>query len=106
MTIARVAAEPDLIDALLTAALFDRADTPGHGLPWHNPRRYELLELLLGKSPLTDSQIHGALDRLTDGEVDDLSEAAGKRSRLRRLCAQTLKARGRCRRPVGGNGRV
>jgi hypothetical protein len=93
VTMARIAADPDLINALLTAAFFDRTDIHGHGLPWRDSRRYEFVELLLGKTVIKDSQICSALDRLTDSEIDDLSGSADKSSRLSRLCAQTLEAR-------------
>lgn len=96
VTIARIAYGPDLVEALVTAAVSDRmevAGTDARTTPWRDPRRYELIELLLGIITISDSQIRFLLNRLTVSEINDLGQPARKRSRLSRLCTEALRAR-------------
>ncbi len=96
ITIARIADASDLVDALVKAAVFDRMEVAKPGIataPWREPRRYELIELLLGKATVPDGQIRFLLDRLTVDEIDDLCESVRRRSRLSRLCAEALRMR-------------
>ena len=96
VTIARIADGPDLVDALVTAAVSDRmevAGTDARPAPWRDPRRYELIELLLGKTTTSESQIRFLLNRLTVSEINDLGQSVRKRSRLSRLCTEALRAR-------------
>lgn len=71
----------------------EAAGTDARTTPWRDPRRYELIELLLGKPAISDSQICFLLNRLTTSEINDLCQSARKRSRLRRLCAEVLQTR-------------
>jgi hypothetical protein len=94
--ITRIADGPDLVDALAEAAVSDRTEVAGTDAPttpWRDPRRYELIELLLGKTTISDRQIRFLLDRLTVSEIDDLCRSARKHGRLNRLCAEALRAR-------------
>jgi hypothetical protein len=96
IAITRIADGPDLVGALAEAAVSDRTEVAGNDartMPWRDPRRYELIDLLLGKTAISDRQIRFLLARLTVSEIDDLRQSARKRSRLRRLCAEALRAR-------------
>jgi hypothetical protein len=96
ITITRIADGSDLLGALVKAAVSDRTDAAGtdtRTTPWRDPRRYELIELLLGKTTISDSQIRFLLNRLTVSEISDLCQSARKRSRLSRLCAEALQTR-------------
>jgi len=94
--ITRIADGADLVGALAEAAVSDRTEVAGTDastMPWRNPQRYELIELLLGKTAISDRQIRFLLARLTVTEIDDLCQSARKRSRLSRLCAEALRTR-------------
>jgi hypothetical protein len=96
VTIAHLADTSDLVGALTKAAVYDRveaAETNVHAVPWREPSRYELVELLLEKTKTSDSQIRFLLSRLTVSEINDLCQPTRKRSRLNRLCADELRSR-------------
>ena len=93
---ARVADDRDTIDALIHAAVFDRSQHPSEATTaahWRDARRYELVDVLIGKAVISDAQIRYVLDRLPVHHIEELQESADKRSRLHRLCAQALQER-------------
>ncbi|MGP4019131.1 hypothetical protein [Saccharopolyspora sp. 5N708] len=95
VTLARIADAPEPIDALVRAAVFDR-DRPAHTSPtprWREPRRYELVDLLLNNPAISEEQIRYLLERLSSQHVEEIQYTARKRSRISRLCSEVLRAR-------------
>jgi len=93
---ARLAETPNLIEALAQAAVFDRATPRSESNAaerWTDPRRYELVDLLVSKTGISEKELCYLLDRLPLDHVQDLQESARKRGRLHRLCTQMLEAR-------------
>lgn len=93
---ARLAETPDLIEALAQAAVFDRAAPRVESNAterWTDPRRYELVDLLVSKAKISEKELRHLLDRLDLDHIQDLQESARRRGRLHRLCTQTLEAR-------------
>ncbi|MDI5979294.1 hypothetical protein [Amycolatopsis magusensis] len=96
VAVAHLAETGDLIDKLLRAAVFDcfpQTTMGERAAPWRDEIRYELVDLLVAKTKATDEQITYTLDRLSTSHLTELQQAAGKRSRLRRLTAETLTSR-------------
>jgi len=96
VTVARLAESRDLIEALSRAAVHDRP-TPvtvaTHGAEWREPRRYELVDCLTTTTATTDKQLTYLLERLSGSHLAELQQAAGRRSRLRRLATAILAGR-------------
>jgi hypothetical protein len=97
LTAARLCDDRHLADALVHAAVFDRpaaiTDRPSAATRWQDPRRYELVDLLLSKTTLGDDQIRYLLDRLSTDHIEELQQSARKRSRLHRLCTEAIQTR-------------
>jgi hypothetical protein len=78
VTIARTADGSDLVGALVKAAVYDRMEAAvidARTTPWRDPRRYELIELLLGSTTISDSEIRFLLNRLTISEINEVISA-------------------------------
>lgn len=89
---ARLTDDPSSVDALADAAVYDRTMAPS-AETWRDSRRYDLIDVLMGKAALADDRVRFVLDRLTDEHIEELRGAARKRGRLYRLCEQVLQAR-------------
>lgn len=93
VTVAGIADTADLLDALVQAAVFDSDSSSRATQPWREPRRYELVDLLLANAAMSDKQLRHLLDQLPTQHIDEIQQAARKRSRVSRLCAEVLRAR-------------
>lgn len=97
MSVARITEAASLLDELAQASVYDRdARTGFSGLPhqrWGEPRRYDLVETLTNKPLITDSAASHILDRLGEGELDDIAASAASGSRLEQLCAAAFQRR-------------
>ncbi|MFL6076964.1 MAG: hypothetical protein ACJ73S_26520 [Mycobacteriales bacterium] len=87
---ARLASNPEVAGVLVRAAVIDRSPAPGREAAWRDPRRYELVDLLVGNPAVNEDQLHYLVDRLTVEHLEELERSALEGSALRRLCAQAL----------------
>jgi hypothetical protein len=94
MSVARIAEAASLLNELVQASVHDRdASGSHHQQRWHDPRRYDLIEALLGKPQITDSAASYVLNRLGESELDDIAASAASGSRLEHLCASAIERR-------------
>jgi hypothetical protein len=98
INIARIAEAASLLGELAQASVHDRAVMTGlpgplHQQRWHDPRRYDLVEMLLTKALIPDTAASHILDRLGESEFDDIAASAASGSRLHVLCAAALQQR-------------
>ena len=94
MSVARIAEAASLLNDLALASVHDRGASGGpHQQRWHDPRRYDLVEVLLNKPRLPDTSANHVLDRLGESELDDIAASAAVGSRLKHLCTSAIKRR-------------
>jgi hypothetical protein len=94
MSVARVAEAASLLDDLALASVHDRgASNVPHQQRWHDPRRYDLVEVILNKPRISDTAVSHVLDRLGKSELDDIAASAASGSRLEHLCASAIERR-------------
>jgi hypothetical protein len=94
MSVARIAEAASLLNDLALASVHDRGASGGpHQQRWHDPRRYDLVEVLLNKPRLPDTSANHVLDRLGESELDDIAASAAVGSRLEHLCASAINRR-------------
>jgi hypothetical protein len=95
MIVARIAEAASLLDELAQASVYDRAALTGlpgslHQQRWHDPRRYDLIEILLNKALIPDTAASYVLDRLGES---DIAASAASESRPDLLRAAALQRR-------------
>ncbi|MBE8525537.1 hypothetical protein ILP97_50050 [Amycolatopsis sp. H6(2020)] len=99
---AELAEAPELIEALTHAAVFDMTSSVQHAQRWREPRRYQLVDLLVANSKASDKQIRYILELLPGHHLDEVSQGARTRSRLRRICTAIQGERTAGTSPSGG----
>ncbi|MGK3206012.1 hypothetical protein [Amycolatopsis sp. MEPSY49] len=88
VTVAELADAPELVEALAHAAVFDMPPSAQHAQRWREPRRYQLVDLLVVNSKASDKQIRYILERLPADHLEEIRQGARSRSRLRRICTE------------------